>query len=784
MGAFGGGIGVAASPEQTSYVHMYGGTVAYNEAISAIAGTGYGGGICAGSGNFKKGAHLDLRGGTIQQNKAAYGGGIAVYAEGNGSADVHVANTEVTMSGNFALTGNSANYNGNGMYVTNTADTNLHTLLTMSGAARIDTNNPVYFENVGESLTQTQIPVRVDDTLTTAGTAAIFQFSDDFWNGTGGDYAHAAADMDLIAFGSGLDIQENKFALESTAWYLGANTDSNSLELQKFSDTPLYTIRNDTPVTVDGKKYYRLYTSLADAFNEAADGDTLYIFYTTTIDTPAVLEGKRITLLAESNYSAANAANKVLTGKETTFSSVLGAQGYQVVEGDFLKYVGSGTTNIGDDRYNVSGTNATKQEEGAYVLDVGEGADFSTTYNVRNDYTITLSSSLYLGESSRNGSGVSPVAEGAIVVEQGAELEIGKTANVTEGAGWLTFDGNLSYPTEGSMFQISGEMTVHSGITIKNHANYSEAHPGALEVTENGKLTVNDGVTIQNNVSPIAGAVYNKGTFIMSGGTITDNAGAMPRYGFQSGSGTKLSGYDTAYWGQAKYYYGAGAVYNLGTFSMTGGTVSANRGEYGALAQINGAMTLSGGSVTGNRALTGNGAGTESTLTITGYTEGHNPSRGVNQIPEDAGSGGGLYVSGGNHVRVTGVSFTANYAVKNGGGIAVGNDGDLTRTIQGYQEVSGGYQTVTGSTGTQPILAAVPGYLDIALVSATEAALRVDGNASITDNEAANFGGGVYAEKNNNTVTLAQEVTLSDNTARAGGGLAAALGAQVEFPTM
>ena len=471
VGAFGGGIGIAADNSQTSYVHMYGGSVAYNEAISAIAGTGYGGGICAGSGNFQMGAHLDLQGGTIQQNKAAYGGGIAVYANGNKKAEADAVNTEVTMSGDFALTANSANYNGNGMYVTNTASTNLHTLLTMSGAARIDTNNPVYFNN----LCTNQVPVHVSGTLTTAGTAAIFQFSNSFWESSPWDhYAHAAADMDIISFEGGQDIQENKFALESTAWYLGANKTDSALELQKFSDTPLYTIRNDTPVDVNGKKYFRLYTSLDEAFSEAADGDTLYIFYTTTIDTPAVVEKKHITLLAESNYSAANAGDKVQTGKENTFSIKPSSQGYQVVEGDFLKYVGTGNAaGISDGRYNISGTTANRADNGHYVLDVGPGSEYSTTYNVRNDYTITLASSLYLGENSRKSGGVSPAAEGAIVVKPGATLEIGKTASVTEGAGWLTFDGNLSYPTEGPMFQVSGEMTVHSGITIMNHANYS-----------------------------------------------------------------------------------------------------------------------------------------------------------------------------------------------------------------------------------------------------------------------------------------------------------------------
>lgn len=144
---------------------MYGGTISYNEAEkrTSDANSGVGGGICAGTDGRPNGSVLDLRGGTIQQNKAQNGGGVAAYA---GTV------TQLKMSGDATIINNSAMYHGNGAYFTNVTrgSANLHSLLVLSGNAQIDTNNPAYFSNV---LTG-QVPVQVSSALTTTGTAAIF----------------------------------------------------------------------------------------------------------------------------------------------------------------------------------------------------------------------------------------------------------------------------------------------------------------------------------------------------------------------------------------------------------------------------------------------------------------------------------------------------------------------------------------------------------------------------------------------------------------------------------
>lgn len=780
---YGAGVAIAGcgnsslssdSPTKTfSTLYMYGGTISYNEAEKRTSDTnsGVGGGICAGTDGRPNGSVLDLRGGTIQQNKAQNGGGVAAYA---GTV------TQLKMSGDATIINNSAMYHGNGAYFTNVTrgSANLHSLLVLSGNAQIDTNNPAYFSNV---LTG-QVPVQVSSALTTTGTAAIFEFADSFWSGsTGSGYSGASAGLDIVRFNTGVDIQENKIALENTSWYLKADTSDSVLELQRFEDTPQYTIRNGTPVAINGKNYYRIYSSLDDAFAEASERDVLYIFYNTTVDRPAALD-KSLTLLAESSSSAG--VDAALSKGSCAFTD--SGYGYYVMAGSFLKY---DDPNASGTKYSITGNSASQTNSGPYSI-----GDIS--YNIRNDYTITLSSSLYLGEGGKQTvTGHTPEGQAAIVIRDGASLEIGQKAAGGMGAGALTFDGNLSYPQEGPMFQVTGSLILHDGITLKNHANYSEAHPGVIEVARYGKLTINDGVAITGNVSPIAGAVYvdRDAAFTMNGGSISNNIGAMPRYGFLRTDGSKYTGYDTSYWGQAKYYYGAGAVYNMGTLSMYGGSISGNRGEHGALSNAaSGTMDLVSGSITSNHALIRSGEGTSYGLSITGYTEGALPSNqdssgNTLDFSVGAGNGGGLAIGGSKDAHVTvgsGMSVSGNTAVGSGGGIAVGEGAILTKSILTYESVAQGtaQQTITTASGARTVDAAVPSYGSPVGMSETGVEVTFHSGASITDNTAGKMGGGLYAAGNGDSVAAINSgVVLQRNSAAVGGGLAVTRGASVVF---
>ena len=745
---FGGGVAIAGCNTDTSEndaknivfsrLTMTDGLIAFNQAEMEAGNnsSGVGGGICAGTNARPNGSVLDLSGGKIKQNIAQNGGGVAAYAGGK---------TALNMSGTAEIVGNTSYGEGGGAYFVNhdAGKVAVHHLLTMSGAARIDTQNTVYFENVVDR----QIPVLVSDELDKRyiGTVGIFEFSDSFWTGTApAGYAHAEKDLQIVEFAEGLDIQENKFGLDSTQWYLKAAPTAGSgyLALQNYTETKQYWIRNGTLKEQNGQSYYRIYDDLDKAFADADSGDTLYIFYNAAMMKPAVLDGagKTITLLAESSSSAGVAAS--LSGGTCEFDTKHQDEfGYYVMTGEFL----------------VQDSAGYKEEK--------------TSYNVHNDYTITLSGALTLDENN----------PAAIVVKEGAALNFGQETVLGIGYGSLTFDGNYSYPVNGPMLQVEegGSAVIHSGVTLTNHTNLSDTTPGT--VYNAGTFTMKDGAAITNGVSPMAGAVYNTGTFAMEGGRIAGSTGAMPR----TKAELKREPTDKLYPGQPKYYYGAGAVYAAGgSFDMTGGTISGSRGEWGAVAGLDGDLNLTGGTISGNAAVQSNGTGegvpAAYDLTISGYTD-----TGVPETSEqsDPGSGGGLYLSGSAKVTLGGVTITGNWAQVNGGGVArhggtlAFNGADTSSVTRNTAREMGGGVYLTGGGETTTIekliltgnTAKAGGGLAVLGAKEGDTVTRPDVTvASSIESNTAEYGGGVYAGAYAN-VTV-EGASLQDNTAAYGGG--------------
>lgn len=798
---YGGGIAIAGcntqwpsgdSADEFSKLTMTGGQIAYNEAKTRYdnTSTGVGGGICAGTSGRPNGSILDLKGGQIYQNKAQNGGGVAAYAG---------RTTVLNMSGTAEITNNTAYKKGGGVYFTNhaagyTEAKFIHPLLTLSGDARIDTGNTVYFENVVKSGDTIQVPVKVTGELNKSNlsNAANLEFSAGFWeNDSNYSGVKAAQGRKIVEFSKAgdktLDIQENKFGLDSTQWYLKATQPetgdnvSGYLTLQKYTETKQYWIRNGTPVKVEEtvgsekvtKTYYRIYDNLDKAFTDAEDGDTLYIFYNATMMDPAVLgknnANKSITLLAESTSSAGVASS--MSGGTCYFDQEhKDEHGYYVMSGNFL---------VQTDDTSASKVQITVNEkEKAYSK-----ADYN--YNVRNDYTITLSSALTLKENTETGTDTDTSA--AIVVKGGSTLDFGQETQLGMGYGSLVFDGNYSYPVDGPMLKVEGgaSATIHSGVTLTKHTNKSATTPGT--VYNQGTFTMMDGATISKGVSPQAGAVYNKGIFNMQGGALTGNTGAMPRY--DKTKQTKAAeGEDPLYHGQPKYYYGAGAV-NVadGKFEMTGGTISGSRGEWGAVAGLGGELNLTGGTISGNAAVQGNGAATKNEdydLTISGYAETISNSGLLNP-----GCGGGLYLESGT-AKLGGVTITKNWSQANGGGLAqyggevtftgptaITNNTAGELTAETALKGMGGGIFTSGNIGTDKGLvignqltltgnkATIGGGL--AAMGAADKKVTVTISSDVAGNTAV-YGGGIYAGAYSD-VTL-ENADLENNTATYGGG--------------
>jgi uncharacterized repeat protein (TIGR02543 family) len=177
----------------------------------------------------------------------------------------------------------------------------------------------------------------------------------------------------------------------------------------------------------------------------------------------------------------------------------------------------------------------------------------------------------------------------------------------------------------GGVYVYGGGTFIMSGGTVRDNAAGSGGGGGGVYVSTSSTFTMSGG-TISGNTS-YEGTVYvSSGTFTMSGGTISGNT---------AGGGVKVSS---------------------GTFTMSGGTISGNNGVAVYIYGSNGVFTMNGGAVSGN---TGRGVYVynSGTFTMNNGTVGGNTS-------------GGVYLTGGTF-KMNGGAISGNTATTNGGGVYV-----------------------------------------------------------------------------------------------------------------
>lgn len=326
--------------------------------------------------------------------------------------------------------------------------------------------------------------------------------------------------------------------------------------------------------------------------------------------------------------------------------------------------------------------------------------------------------------------------------EEGVNLVVATSVPVTIN-NLLLINGNNAYPNG------SSKPYVFTG--------------GGLLVTSNATVTLGDGVVIKENRAKLGGGVYNAGTLFIHGtALIGDRTVSSVSTGYGSGqcsnstsgdggagiynSGKLYLGYsdentpaewDTekggiyynyAYWNSAGALYNSlsgevffksgiikyncgqfagGAVYNLGTFKMEGGTIENNHsgstgggGVYNASSNSGGSGTfiMSGGSINSNTtASNGGGIFSEGTVyiygsAVIGNADAENTASSDTACSNYAESnGGGMYLTGNGKCYIGYSSFTSakvntiaswgggiyyNYAT-NGGGIWVHSSDSL-----------------------------------------------------------------------------------------------------------
>ncbi len=190
-------------------------------------------------------------------------------------------------------------------------------------------------------------------------------------------------------------------------------------------------------------------------------------------------------------------------------------------------------------------------------------------------------------------------------------------------------------------------------------------------ILNNGTLTLwNSSITGNGGAGQSSDGVYNRGNFIMNGGSIDNNRSEI----YDGGGVHNCKSADfTMNGGSIKnnksIEYSGGGVYNEGTFTLNGGSIENNSSGYGGGGVYNymATFTMNGGSITGNK---------------------------VN--PDSPGSGV-LYGRGGgvlNNFRATfvmnGGTISGNWAKEDGGGVYnFGSDSECRLS---------GRVTVTGNT--------------------------------------------------------------------------------------
>lgn len=267
-----------------------------------------------------------------------------------------------------------------------------------------------------------------------------------------------------------------------------------------------------------------------------------------------------------------------------------------------------------------------------------------------------------------------------------------------------TISGNKATSNNGGGIELfsdkdgTGSFKMTSG-TIENNTAASEG--GGFH---GPNFTMTGGTIQDNNAGTVAGGVLVNGTGAcsMSGGTITNNTSTYGAGGlwvddntpFTMGGGTisnNTAGGD-----------GGGIYIDNGNITITAGTISGNKGQWGGGINDCGTVTMKGGTISGNSTTSKAGAGinvsTNGKLTMSGGKIQNNTSAetgggicnlGTLEISggEISGnttkySGGGIYNSAqGKGTTITGGTISGNTAeTYGGGGIYIEDNSKITMT--------------------------------------------------------------------------------------------------------
>ena len=570
-GAVGGGVCLWYSK-----FHMYGGTVTRNYAR-------YGGGAGMSTTNVNYGSEIYLyNNATISENYAEYGGGISAGALGNRGKNAKfvmlngnvINNTAIYEGGGICnynyekssldLRGGTISHNkapaGAGVSIQNlgTANTSDY-LLELSGGISINTNNDVLISEL-KKYPSTQIyqtPIWVKGRLDSTGTIALISMND----------YQAYVGTDLIKFvrdtGGTLEVQTNKFSIDTNQYVLNEVYTNSTLRLEKLSgSSDVYIARNGNTI----------YTNLKQAVDNASNGDTIYAINNITL-TETINVDKNISIVSETTKTK-NDSNIIDKNLKKPDGTSVGNFTYQPV-GDYTITLAS---NFADNNSNTSG----------FVIENGGRLQLGDPQYDEEDITISLGGFLAI-----DGNAGHEINGSLVEIQSGGELEanagvtignnatasglVGAGVNVQSGGQFTLNGASIKFnktSTNGAAVYVAGNMTMSNG-----HIDENDAQNGAgIYLTNGGTVTISNG-TIKDNVASNDGA----GIYIATGGNVTFNNGSINDNDADNDGAGVYVGTD-------------------GTFTMKAGSINANRtvNGNGAGVYLDGDADISSGSFNGN----------------------------------------------------------------------------------------------------------------------------------------------------------------------------------------
>ncbi len=384
-----------------------------------------------------------------------------------------------------------------------------------------------------------------------------------------------------------------------------------------------------------------------------------------------------------------------------------------------------------------------------------------------------------------------------------------------------TVAGNKAATNGGGLY-ITGTSTATTAVTVSGTSFYGNTAPngdgGGLYLESSATFTMNGGnIGVDGqakNSAKRGGGVFDKGSFTMNSGNITNNEATNTHGGGayvmtnqattlkagnvsnntakQHGGGLYVEGGSTVTVGEngsttGVNIFGNSAAYNAdgtlngignggglflasgSSFNMYGGAIGTNgnpnKANSGGGAYIQGPFSIEGGSISYNQALNGDGGGayinTTSDISIKNATISENTAD--RTAANNGGNGGGFYKASTGSVTVENSTFNHNQALTSsnqggeGGGIRVAT-GSIT--IQGTSSFTKNEARLGGAVSVAGSFTMLGGVV---------------GGSEANANKAGRRGGGIYVTGTSSTVTLqGGEVSYNEAltaTDGAGGGI-------------